>query len=374
VPILLRAAVLPYAAVSNPRATVLMSVFNDEPFLAEAIESILGQTFADFELLVIDDASTDGSRRVAESFRDPRVRVVANPVNLGLTRSLNRGLAMAGSEYVARLDGNDVSFPTRLARQVAWLDAHPEVAALGVQAAAIDTKGRRIRRVALFTPQWRRPSGGLALEWYRAFDTPFIHSGVMFRREVVTRLGGYDERHPLEQDAELWARIGRHEKLANLEEELVALRCDPSSMTADPQRPERRGYAERKTAIVRSLLSALLRDEELAARLAGPWVAANDPHARRTAGQLRELGAMLDEAAARFFELHPEARHDREIARHRVSTLSRLVDKADRATIVALFVKMLRVDFRSALSVLPRAAAFLLFGEATLPLWRRRPS
>ncbi|HET8773306.1 MAG TPA: glycosyltransferase family 2 protein [Thermoanaerobaculia bacterium] len=339
-----------------PRVSVLMPLYNDERFVAAAIDSILGQTFADFELLIVHDASTDRSRAIAASYPDPRIRLVDNDRNLGLTRSLNRGLALVRGEYVARLDADDVSFPARLAEQVAWLDAHPAVAALGVQAVPIDVRGRRIRRVPLWNAHWRRPAGGLWMDWYRIFDTPFVHSGVMFRRAIVEELGGYDERHPLEQDAELWMRLGRSWQLANLGEALVAFRFHRSSMTADPSRPERQGYAERRAAIVHATLRELLRWEEVPPRWAALWVAANDPSAKLPAADVRELADALDACAERFFTVYPEARRDRGIARHRASMVARLVDKSDARTAVSLYGRLLRLDPRTAALVLPRAA------------------
>lgn len=350
-----------------------MTVHNDELHVAGAIESVLAQTLTDFELLVVDDASTDRSREIAESFRDRRIRVVANADNLGLTRSLNLGLSLIRSEYVARLDGNDLSLPERLEKQVAWLDAHPRVAALGVQAVPVDVRGRRIRRVPWFHAHWRRPAGGLPMEWYRAFDNPFVHSGVMFRREVVARLGGYDERRALDQDAELWRRIGEEWELANLDEELVAYRQDPRSMTGDPTRPERHGYADAKAAMVHGLLRRLLRDEGVPLRWAGLWVAANDPTARMTCSEVGELVEALDACATRFFALHPASRKDLAIARHRASMVSRLVDKSDRRTTLALYRRMATLDARAAGMVLPRVLALLLFGNGLVRSWRRRP-
>ena len=356
-----------------PRVSVLMSVFNEERFLAAAIESILGQTFRDFELLIVDDASTDRSRAIAASYTDPRIRLVHNPTNLGLTASLNRGLSMIRSDYVARLDGNDLSFPDRLAKQVAWLDAHPEVAVLGLQAVPIDLRGRRIRRVAWWNAHWLRPSGGLTMDWYRMFDTPLVHSGVVFRRDIVVRLGGYDERQTLAEDAELWMRVGRHAKLASLDEPLMAVRQDRSSLSGDPSRRERVGYAARKVPIIHALLSEILQWDEVPRRWAELWVEANDPAASMTPSDVRELAAALDTCATRFFDLHPEARSNRGIAAHRASMLARLIDKADRATALSLYRRMLTLHGRVATKFLPRVAVPLLFGHAPIRLWRRRP-
>src|SRR2546425_11594525 len=104
--------------MSAPRVTVLMSVCNAAPFIAEATESILGQSFGDFELLVIDDGSTDGSADIVAGYADPRVRIIRNGRNVGLTRSLNHGLAAARGELIARQDADDVARRERLARQV----------------------------------------------------------------------------------------------------------------------------------------------------------------------------------------------------------------------------------------------------------------
>ena len=101
-------------SMNTPRVTVLMPVFNGEHFLPPAIESILNQTFSDFEFLVIDDGSTDASRKIAESYNDPRIRIEANEKNLGLIATLNRGLKLARGEYIARMDADDLSFPDRL--------------------------------------------------------------------------------------------------------------------------------------------------------------------------------------------------------------------------------------------------------------------
>src|SRR5258705_775698 len=122
----------PGAAMINsppsPQVSVLLPVWNGERHLAAAIESVLGQSFTDFELLIVDDGSTDGSAALIRRYGDERIRLFENEKNLGVTRSLNLGLAQARGRYVARMDADDLSAPERLARQVAFLDSHPEVA------------------------------------------------------------------------------------------------------------------------------------------------------------------------------------------------------------------------------------------------------
>ena len=118
----------------SPRVTVLMAVYNGERFLAEAVASILDQTFRDFEFLIVNDGSTDRSREIILSFGDPRIRLVDNPENIGLTRSLNRGLELAKGGLIARQDADDISLPERLEREIGFLDGNPKAAIVGSQA------------------------------------------------------------------------------------------------------------------------------------------------------------------------------------------------------------------------------------------------
>jgi glycosyltransferase involved in cell wall biosynthesis len=126
----------------DPRITVLMPVHNGEPYLDASVRSILGQTYGDFEFLVIDDGSTDGSARILRAYQDPRFRIVENGRNLGVVETLNRGLSLSRGEYVARMDCDDESLPERLERQVSFLDSHPEVGVLGTSGDLIDGDGR----------------------------------------------------------------------------------------------------------------------------------------------------------------------------------------------------------------------------------------
>lgn len=209
-----------------PKITVLMAVYNGEGVVRDALESILGQTFGDFEFLIVDDGSTDGTREAILSYRDPRIHLIANERNLGLTRSLNRGLALARGEYLARQDADDISEPARFARQVAFLDAHPDVALLGTWFGKIDERGRPIGNRRL-------PSDSTRLRWCLLFFCPFVHSAAMFRRSaVLERIGAYDESYAYAQDYDLWGRIARVLPVANLAEYLVKVRISRWSMTA----------------------------------------------------------------------------------------------------------------------------------------------
>ena len=127
----------------RPRVTVLMTVYNGLPYLAEAVQSVLGQTRRELEFVIVEDGSDDGSAEWLEAVGDPRIRLERNDRNRGQAWSLNRGLELAVGECVARLDQDDVCLPDRLAKQLAWLDAHPQAAAVGSFMAGIDAQGRR---------------------------------------------------------------------------------------------------------------------------------------------------------------------------------------------------------------------------------------
>jgi hypothetical protein len=202
-----------------------MPVFNGGDYLRPAIESLLVQTMRDFELLVVDDGSTDGSGDVARSYGDPRIRVIENGRNLGLTASLNRGLREARAALVARQDADDLSVPSRLEAQAELLDRRTEIALLGSQAGVIDAAGRDAGYIA-------RSCEHDSIRWELLFDNAFVHTSVMFRREVVLgELGGYDVGHRYGEDFALWSRLVRTHVSANTDRVLVRCRAHGGSMT-----------------------------------------------------------------------------------------------------------------------------------------------
>ena len=203
-----------------------MPVYNGERYLREAIKSILTQTYKDFEFLIINDGSTDSTREVILSYDDPRIRLVDNERNLGLHRSLNRGLELAEGEYVARQDADDISESERLAKQVAFLEAHADVALLGTWYKQIDSEGNVVK-------YYERPCDYAGIRFFLLFANAFVHSSVMLRKSVVLgQIGFYNEAFAYAADYELWYRIARHSAVANLDEYLVRYRINAWSMTA----------------------------------------------------------------------------------------------------------------------------------------------
>ena len=207
--------------------TVLMAVFNGGSYLKTALDSILSQSLRDFELLVIDDASTDGTAELLGRYavEDRRVRVLHNGENIGLTASLTFGLKEAKGRYIARLDADDVARPSRLAAQVRFLEERPDVDVVGTWATLIDDKGNECG-------SWQLPQSDGALSWLLLFNNAFVHSSVMFRKDAALSLGGYSPECKRSQDYDLWLRMAQQGLLGCIPEELVHFRRHDASITA----------------------------------------------------------------------------------------------------------------------------------------------
>ncbi len=208
-----------------PEISVIMPVHNGERFLREAVDSILGQTFRDLELIVVDDGSGDRTPVILDSFDDRRIRRLTNDHNIGLTRSLNRGLENARGDFVARMDADDVAEPHRLERQQAFMAADPEVGLCGTAAGRIDEAGNGTGIVKM-------PLNDIEIRWWCLTGNPFLHPTVMIRRPVLAETDlRYDESFETAQDYDLWARMLEKTRGANLAEPLVRLRVHDRSVS-----------------------------------------------------------------------------------------------------------------------------------------------
>lgn len=233
-----------------PRVTVLLPVHNGEPYLAAAVQSILAQGFADFELLIIDDGSTDRSCEIIGSFADPRIRLLRNARNLRLIATLNRGLEEARGEYVARMDADDVSLPGRLEAQVSFLDQNPGVGVVGTAVQLIDAQGTPGAAV-------RFPVTHTLIRWALCFISPIAHPAAMMRKAVVSGLGGYSAQALHCEDYDLWWRASAVTQLANLKDVLLQLRKHDGNITV------RHASIHDDTAVelCRAALSGILHEE-----------------------------------------------------------------------------------------------------------------
>jgi hypothetical protein len=200
-----------------------MATFNDGPHLRQAIDSILAQTCTDFEFVIVNDASTDETRTILESYNDPRIVLVHNRSNLKLAASLNRGLRMARGQLIARMDGDDISSPDRLERQVGFMEKHPEIGILGTQWHRMGPGGE-----VLGQSNHPLTHGLIVWTYLTRLAYPLTHATVVMRRQVVVDAGGYDTDFPREQDGELFLRLIGRTRYANLPEVLYTTRATRS--------------------------------------------------------------------------------------------------------------------------------------------------
>lgn len=207
-----------------PKISVLLPAYNAEKYLSHAIESILGQTYKDFELLIIDDCSTDRTTAIISSYSDPRLKVIRNAINLGLTKSLNLGLHHAQGDFIARLDADDVSLPQRLAQQIYFLEQHPEIVLVGSLSKLINSAGE--------TFDYRKsPTDPDIVKFSLLFGNPITHSSILFRKKPILEMGGYNERFRYAQDFELYSSLATKYPLAVLPEILIKYRSHDQSIT-----------------------------------------------------------------------------------------------------------------------------------------------
>lgn len=204
----------------DPRVSVVLPTYNAAEFIEDAIQSLLMGEYENFELLVIDDGSTDGTIDKVQSIDDNRLRLVQRDVS-GLPSALNRGIAEAQGEYIARQDADDRSHQERLMRQVEFLDQFPDVAGVGTSAVLVSEDGNRLeRRHVLKKVKMEDMEGG----------NPFIHGSMLLRKSAVEEVGGYDESLQYTEDYDLWVRLMNEYELWNIDEPLYELRLRDESI------------------------------------------------------------------------------------------------------------------------------------------------
>lgn len=211
--------------LKNPKVTVLMSVYNSEQYLAEAVESILAQTFIDFEFLIIDDGSKDDSLKMLKKYavNDSRIRLISRP-NKGLVASLNEGIEKARGTYLARMDSDDISIKDRLEKEVAFLDSHQNIDLVGSNYTIMDEDGTALVTTNIFT----HPHD---LKVAQVTCNQYGHGSIMARLKTLQQLGGYNSTVGHVEDYHLWTRISRHADIANFSEPLYLYRRNSQGVT-----------------------------------------------------------------------------------------------------------------------------------------------
>jgi glycosyltransferase involved in cell wall biosynthesis len=206
-----------------------MPVYNGEAYLADAVKSILDQTFGDIEFVVVDDGSADCTSDILDRFRDSRIVRLRHTRNCGLVTALNHGLEVARGEWIARMDADDVSKRERLERQMAFLAAHPDTDVVGCRMEEIDSAGRPLRMF------WA-PEEHAVILWKLLFETAVAHATTVMRRSLLAKAGGYraDYRHA--EDVELWSRLWGAARFGNLADPLYVRRWHPLSVSSTERR------------------------------------------------------------------------------------------------------------------------------------------
>lgn len=210
--------------VKKPSVTVLMPVYNCEKYVEKAIESILKQSFRDFEFLIIDDASKDKTLSIVKKYakKDKRIRVVANKKNIQIAKSLNKGVDMAKADIIARMDSDDFSMSDRLKLQYNFLKRNPKIAIVGSNMIIVDDKGKKISKREY-------PTDSKSLRKIMFRYSPFAHPSVSFRKNIFLEFGGYNPRMVPCEDIDLWFKVCSKYEIANISKNLLQYRLVISS-------------------------------------------------------------------------------------------------------------------------------------------------
>jgi len=204
--------------------SVIMPAHNAQEYIGGAIESILTQTFKKFELIIVNDSSTDNTSKIIKSYsqKDSRIRIVNNHQRLNIAKTLNKGIALAKSDIIARMDADDISFPSRLELQYRIINNNKKVAVVGANVVIMNKGGNQmaIRRYPHFSKELKK-----CLFRY----SPFAHPVVMFRKKLFDKVDGYDSKYSPTEDLDLWFKLGRKYEFASIKEPLLKYRIDEKS-------------------------------------------------------------------------------------------------------------------------------------------------
>lgn len=224
-----------------PMVSVVMSVFNGKAHMKEAVDSILNQTFSDFEFIIVDDDSTDGSSEILDKYskKDERIKII-HQKNTGLTKALNIGISQAQGEFIARMDDDDVSLPDRFEKELEYLNDHPDVALVSCFAKVINEKGEIVG-------EHKPPIDHETIKKMSFFSGQICHPAVMFRKKIFDELGGYNEKFRYAQDYELWFRFIGKSAVANIPDFLFLWRASKHGISSKNKNEQRR-FAQRARA------------------------------------------------------------------------------------------------------------------------------
>lgn len=236
----------------QPLVTVLMPVYNGQSYLREAIQSILEQTYINFELLIMDDGSTDQSAEIVKSYRDKRIKLYQSEKNEGISKTLNKGIKLSRGQYIARMDSDDISHPDRFMHQVTFLEEHPEIGVLG--SGIENLKDNRTGK----KKQW--PESDAEIKINLLFQNPFFHSTVMVRRSLMNDIR-YPENMRYAQDFGLWVSLAPCTHFANLLNAMVQYRTHSGQITKTKANEQRNNARMIREVYLKSLFPECTENE-----------------------------------------------------------------------------------------------------------------
>lgn len=316
-----------------PLVSVIMPVYNTAAYVGQAIQSVLDQTFEDWELIIIDDGSSDGSEDVVRRFSDSRIRFERHSPNRGVSRTLNRALELSRGTWVARHDSDDVSLPERLNLQVAYLRAHPECGILGTYATTTDPDGRPTGAIE------HHPTTDAGIRFACFFDSPFVSSTVIFRRALLEKAGGFDEDpgRPVWDDYDMWSRLVRASGSANLPLPLLKYRMLPTGLTGTTGHARDMVREQRRRNIAAVLPEAGARAIDLVARTGRDHARCSPTEFVQAARLLHRLIDHCRPSPVERKAMEQEA-HERAMSLHvlpRRTLLGKLLDRAFKWTLLS---------------------------------------
>ena len=228
------------------KISVILSAYNSEKYIGEAIESVLDQTYVHFECIIINDCSTDKTLEIIKTYAklDNRISIINNKKNLGLTKSLNKGISKSSGKYIARIDADDICEHSRFEKQLKYMEANPEVAVCGSLGTYIDENGKNLGVKNL-------PLSSKDLKNKLLFNNQFIHSALFIRKSVLDTVGSYDESFKTSQDYELLLRIAEKYPVINLADPLVKWRIHRNSISWKSKKQERDAIRARWLAVTK---------------------------------------------------------------------------------------------------------------------------
>ena len=241
------------------KITVIMPVYNSEKFLREAIDSILQQTYKKFTFIIINDGSTDKSEQIIKEYNDPRIYYIKNSCNKGIVYSLNKGLSLANTKYIARMDADDVSMKNRLQVQYDYMESHKDICLLGSSAYKIDKEGKKIGEICPATDCG-------SIKTMLLFNNSMTHPSVMIRRNaLLEEVTSYNELHLASEDYGMWCSIAASEKkIKILPDKLINYRYNDDSITVTTKKEKMLdAYIDIYSLFIRKLGIDVKREEIL---------------------------------------------------------------------------------------------------------------